>query len=123
MGKLSLLLLLSFGTLYAQDSPDIRTSPRVWKASLASLAIANVMDVQSSWGKYETNPMLAGANGRFGARGALLKLALQGSVVGVEYLITRGHPSKRVYRLLTIVNFGDAAATAATAGHNYTIPR
>jgi hypothetical protein len=43
--------------------------------------------------------------------------------MGVEYLITRGHPTKRLYRVLSVINFGAAGATAAVASHNYTIPR
>ena len=127
MKTLLFVLMLSAGALQA-ESPVILGVPAVppgktmWKASLASLAVANVMDVHSSWGKHELNPVLAGPNAQFGGKGALIKLGLQGSLMGLEYLITRGHPSKKVYRVLSVVNFGAAGATAAVAAHNYTIP-
>ena len=129
MRNLLLLLMLSLAALYAEDSailavpPPPRPNHALWKASLAAIAVANVMDVQSSWGKHELNPTLSGPTGNFGGQGALIKLGIQGGLLGAEYLITRGHPSKRLYRALSAINFGAAATTAAVAAHNYTIPR
>jgi len=128
MKKLLSVLLLSVYSLSAQDGfttqdthPKLDT--RLWKASITALAVANLADVGSSWGKHELNPALSGSNGRFGRDGALIKLGLQGGLFGVEYLITRGHPSKKVYRALSFINFGAAAATGGVAAHNYTIGR
>jgi hypothetical protein len=129
MRNLLLLLTLSVGTLCATDSSilAVPTTPppskTLWKVSLASLAVANAMDLQSSWGKHELNPTLSSPAGKFGGQGALIKLGLQGGLMGVEYLITRGHPTKKLYRVLSVINFGAAGATAAVASHNYTIPR
>ena len=97
--------------------------PKLWMASVTALAVANVLDVHSSWGKHELNATLAGPSGNFGTQGALLKLGLQGGLIGVEYLISRGHPSKKLYRALTIINFGAAGVMGGVAAHNYTIPR
>lgn len=96
---------------------------RLWRASIVAVAAANAMDVHSSWGKHELNPTLAGPDGRFGGQGALLKLGLQGSLLGIEYLFTRHHPSGRLYRALAVLNFGVAAGIGSVAAHNYTIPR
>jgi hypothetical protein len=129
MRNLLLLLMLSLGALHAEDSSILapprtpRPNQALWKASLAAIAAANAMDVQSSWGKHELNPTLSGPTGNFGAQGALIKLGIQGGLLGAEYLITRGHPSQRLYRALSAINFGAAASTAAVAAHNYTIPR
>ena len=129
MRNLLLLLLLSAGALCAEDSsiavlsttpPPSKTLRRV---SLASLAVANAMDLQSSWGKHELNPTLSGPTGTFGGQGALIKLGLQGGLMGIEYFLTRGHPSRKLYRALSAINFGAAGATGAIAAHNYTIPR
>src|SRR5262249_12975352 len=95
----------------------------LWRASISALAVANVLDVHSSWGKRELNPALTNSTGRFGRDGALLKLGFQGGLIGVEYLITRGHPTGKLYRALSFINFGAAATVAGTAAHNYTIPR
>jgi hypothetical protein len=123
-----LLLMLCVGPLCADDSlvlaAPLRAPPgkALWKVSLASMAAAQAMDMQSSWGKHELNSTLSAA-GKFGTQGALIKLGLQGGVLGVEYLVTRGHPGKRLYRALSVINFGTAATTAAVASHNYTIRR
>jgi hypothetical protein len=90
---------------------------------MTTLAVANLMDIHSSWGKHELNSTLAGPAGNFGKEGALVKLGLQGGLMGLEYLITRGHPNKKLYRVLTVINFGASATIGATAIHNYTIPR
>jgi hypothetical protein len=129
MRNLLLLLLLSAGVLCAEDS-SIRVasttpppSKTLWRVSLASLAAANAMDIQSSWGRHELNPTLSGPSGTFGGQGALIKLGLQGGLMGVEYFLSRGHPSRKLYRALSMINFGAAGATGAIAAHNYTVPR
>ena len=94
----------------------------LWRASVTTLSVANALDVHSSWGKHELNSALAGPKGNFGKEGALLKLGFQGGLLGVEYLITRGHPSGKVYRALSFINFGAAAAIGSVAAHNYTVP-
>jgi hypothetical protein len=111
---------LSVSTLLAPAPPP---SQRLWKASLATMALANAFDVHSSWGKHELNSTLAGPGGQFGKQGALIKLGLQSGLLGAEYLITRGHPTRKVYRALSVFNFGAAAVTGAVASHNYTIAR
>jgi len=119
------LVLCAF-TLQAQDSAFLNRTPaakKLWHVSLASLAVANVMDVQSSWGKHELNGPLASANGTFGARGALMKSGFQGGLMSLEMLLMRRHPNKTLCRFLTVVNFGAAAAVSGTAIHNYRVPR
>jgi hypothetical protein len=119
-----LLLGCLISVLHAQDSllPK-RAAPgeNLWKASIASLTVAHVIDVKSSWGKRELNPVLASPSGNFGGQGALIKMGVLGGVVGLEYLLTRGHPSGRFYRGLAILNFASSAAIGATAAHNYTV--
>jgi hypothetical protein len=90
---------------------------------VTALSVANALDVHSSWGKHELNSTLAGPGGNFGKQGALLKLGFQGGLLGVEYLITRGHPSGKVYRALSFINFGAAGVIGGVAAHNYTVPR
>jgi hypothetical protein len=119
MRNLMLMFLLSTCALSAQEALKAKT---FWKASLVSLAAANALDVHSSWGKHELNPTLAsGQQAKFGAQGALIKMGLQGSLMGLEYLITRGHPTGKVYKALGFVNFGAAAGVSMVAAHNYTV--
>jgi len=93
----------------------------LWRISLTTLAVSNALDVQSSWGKHELNSALASPSGNFGAQGAMLKLGFQGGLVGVEYLLTRHHPNPRLYKALSIINFGASVGIAGVAAHNYTV--
>ena len=96
---------------------------KLWRASIAALAVANALDVHSSWGKHELNSTLSNGSGNFGSQGTLLKLGFQGGLLGMEYLITRGHPNGRLYKALAAINFGASAAIGSVAVHNYTVPQ
>ena len=106
-------------------------SRRLWQISLLTLAGANAMDVQSTLGKRELNPALAGSSGTLGAQGILLKSALTGGIIGIEYLITRGRsqgpfrdqPRSKLYRALAMINFVSTGVLTGVAIHNYTVPR
>jgi hypothetical protein len=95
----------------------------LWRASMVTLAVANAMDVRSSWGKYELNPSLAGSNGKFGREGALIKLGIVSGMFVVESVVLRHKPSKQFYRGLALVNFGSASVTGAMAIRNLGVPR
>jgi hypothetical protein len=95
---------------------------RLWKLSLVALTTANALDIRSSWKKRELNPVLAQSSSTFGWQAALLKMGISGAVMGMEYLATRGHGHPGLYRILSIANFGSAAAVGAVATHNYTLP-
>jgi hypothetical protein len=84
----------------------------LWRASVIALAAANVMDVQSSWGKRELNPALAGSRGEFGTKGALLKAGITGGVVALEYLFLRTSRHRKLTRALATINFRDAPLPA-----------
>ena len=126
--RLLLAFLFLFGSLLQAEeaqflvhSPEPAPTKTLWRASATTLAVANALDSHSSWGKPELNGLLAGPNHTFGSRGAIVKLAFQGSLLGAEYLITRGHPSGRLYRALAFINFGASAAITSVAVHNYTM--
>jgi hypothetical protein len=116
-----------------QDSQTKRSNEnfnkRLWQASIATLSVANVLDVQSSLGKRELNATLAGSSGTLGARGILLKSSFQGGLLSVEYLMLHRHgfmPSEsrsKLYRTLSIINFAASGVLSGIAAHNYTVPR
>ena len=117
----------------AQDSQTKRSSEtlnkRLWQASIVTLSVANVLDVQSSLGKRELNSALAGSSGTLGARGILLKSSFQGGLLGVEYLMLRRHgltqdaSRSKLYRTLSIINFAASGVLSGIAAHNYMVPR
>lgn len=126
MRNILLVFGICAGVLSAQELSLLdrpAPAPKLWRASITALTVANVMDVHSSWGKHELNSTLSGPSGNFGKEGALIKLGLQGGLIGFEYLITRGHPSRKLYRALSVVNFGVSATIGGVAVHNYTVSR
>jgi hypothetical protein len=111
-----LLLLLAAASLRAADSE----SQALWRASVASVSAAGILDVHSSWGKHERNGTLAGPAGAFGARGTAIKSGIQASIIACEYLLIRKHPrAGKLYRAAAVVNFIAAGVTGATAARNY----
>ena len=90
-----------------------------WKFSLAPVFASQALDVASSYGMREVNPMLAGSDGRFGAKGAGIKLGATAGLLGVEYLIVRKYP--RSARVFTKVNWSVSIVTTGFAAHNFAI--
>lgn len=89
---------------------------RLWKASIAVLVASAVADAASSWNKRELNPMLAGRDRRFGARGLAIKSLITGSAIGGQWLLVRGNRSAA--KPAAIANFGMSGIFAAAAVHN-----
>ena len=92
---------------------------RAWKISLAPLVASQALDVSSSYGMRELNPLLASANGGFEMKGAAIKLGVTGAVVGAEYLIVRKYP--RSARVISRLNWTSGIVTTGFAIHNYAI--
>ena len=90
-----------------------------WKLSLAPVFASQALDVASSYGMRELNPMLAGSDGRFGAKGTGIKLGTTAGLMGVEYMIVRKYP--RAARVFTKVNWSVSIVTAGFAVHNFAI--
>ena len=113
-----LLIIAIFNSaLFAQDRGE--ALPASWKMSLAPLVAAHSLDVASSWGYIETNPLLAGPNGRFGMRSASVKFGIVGAAIAVEYLVLRRHP--KMAKLFTRGNYFNAAITGGIAARNYAV--
>ena len=107
----------------SEAAAGLRKNSRLWRISLVTLATANALDVHSSWGKRELNRVLVNDRATFGGRALAMKVAFQGSMIGVQYLFFRGRPNRTLTRACSIINFGSASVTAATAVRNYGIPR
>jgi hypothetical protein len=83
------------------------------------LAVSQALDITSSYGMRELNPMLAGSDGRFGAKATTLKMGTAAAAVGVEYLIVKKWPSSA--RALAKLNWASSVLTGSFAVHNYAI--
>lgn len=112
-------LFLSAGLGFGQNmDPGAEKS---WKLSLIPLVAAQSLDVASSWGHFESNPLLAGPGGRFGTQSAGIKLSFLGAATLTEYLIMKHHPGKT--RLLIQANRANAILTFGLAAHNFVVTR
>jgi hypothetical protein len=83
------------------------------------LAASQALDITSSYGMRELNPMLAGQDGRFGAKATTIKIGGAAAAVGVEYLIVKKWPSSA--RVLAKLNWASSILTGSFAVHNYAI--
>ena len=102
-----------------QTSMLNQTSMRRWKMSVVPVFASQALDVTSSYGMRELNPMLASSDGSFGAKGAGIKLGATAGLLGVEYLIVRKYP--RSARALTKINWSVSIMTTGFAAHNFAI--
>ena len=79
----------------AEVAQSTAPSHKAWELSLIPLFGAQGLDAASSWGHIETNPLMAGSNGTFGAKAAGFKLAF---VAGAQRLNTFSSRSTRAGR-------------------------
>ncbi|MBL8176702.1 MAG: hypothetical protein JNK48_18645 [Bryobacterales bacterium] len=121
---LTVAALLTFQSLSAQSlvRPEQSRKRSVWwKVSTVALAVATSVDAHSSWGRIEANPVLSGANGRFGAKGIALKALITGGVLSAQYMMMKNHPKAEKYGAWT--NFALAGALGSAAAYNYRLHR
>ena len=126
--KALLVALLISTSAFAEtpfaETPFLSTKPaepamRAWKLSLAPLAVSQSLDMVSSYGMRERNPLLANSNQRFDAQSALLKVGIVGTLAGVEYLVLRHHPAAA--RAFARLNWVSSGVTLGVAAHNFSI--
>lgn len=92
---------------------------RIWKKSAIFLVTSSSIDIGSSLGKRELNPILAGHNGRFGSRGVTIKLGLLAGNLTAQHLILRNNPEK--HKQLAIINLCTAGAYTGIAARNFSV--
>ncbi len=120
---LILCLLIQFRFVAAAQSFEspapAKHSKALWLASVAALAASHVADTRSSWNKDEANRLLAGSNGRFGAKGAAIKTGVNALWIAGQVAALRRNPA---HRTLAIINFAAASVLGALAWRNATVP-
>ena len=91
-----------------------------WSRSILILIGANAVDIHSSIGKRELNPLAQGPNGKFDLkRGILLKSASVGTILLIEHLYQRKNPKRK--KFTSKVNYAISAGIGVVAVRNYTI--
>src|SRR5215208_2450436 len=84
--------LMALSTLHSAEG--LGNSPKSHKlsyyASIAVVVAAHALDLHSSMGGYETNPLLRDSTGRFSpARGVMIKASLLSAALGSQVLIRK----------------------------------
>jgi hypothetical protein len=87
---------------------------------VAAVVAASLLDVASSRGGVETNPLLRSSNGTFDTKRALLfKSAATGGMLATEAWVMRRSPSSG--RSAAVANFISAGAVAGLAARNWKV--
>ena len=100
-----LLLLIGCSCLVAQDKVSWFDEP----VGMKSVIVANgamwagaAVDAGSSCGQIEGNGLLAGRDGKFGAKGLGIKIGINGGVTVVTVVVAKKWPRSR--RAMVVVN-------------------
>jgi hypothetical protein len=97
-----------------------KRSRRLWWASVAAVVAASLLDVASSRGGVETNPLLQTSDGTFNTKRALLlKSVAMGGMLATE--AWEMHRSRSSGRSAAAVNFVTAGAVAGLAVRNWKV--
>jgi len=112
------IVLLIFLAVPAQAEAASNKWRKVWKISLVVMTSANFADAASSYGKAETNPILA-SNGQFGRKTLALKVGIVAGLTIAEIVLHHKRPE--VERVAALLNFAVAGSFSAAAIHNINI--
>lgn len=120
IAKAAAALLISGCALTAPAQNAFSAEPdssgkRLWIGSMVAVFAASGFDAGTSWGKFESNPLLASPNGRFGAKGLSIKLGIGAALVAPQLLF---HKHKQVRTEFTITNLATAGVFTGVAVHN-----
>ena len=114
--RFGFVIALSLCALQAQ-AEEARQHRKLWRVSAAILGAVTIADMQSSMGRFEGNPLLQSPNGRFSGRGAALKGAGVGAMLGAQWLMLRKNPKAAPWA--AGANFAASALTGAVVVHNH----
>jgi hypothetical protein len=108
---------------FAAETPAKRPWKKRWLLSCAALVAVNVLDVHSSRGLGEANPLFRDASGRFATRKAvLIKGALTGGFIALQYGVMRTDSNKNYFKPFTVANTVAAGGLGAVVIRNYSLP-
>jgi hypothetical protein len=83
------------------------------------LVAGNAANIASSWGKYETNPLLH-TGPRFGFGSMAVKLAIVSGGLAVQQYVLHKSPNKIPY--FASANFAIAGVLSIVSVHNASVP-
>jgi hypothetical protein len=119
----TLVLLLTTASAFAAETSSKRAWKKRWLLSCAALAAVNFLDIHSSRGLREANPLLRDPSGRFATgKAVLIKGGITGGFLALQYGVTRAHSDKDYFKPFTVANTVAAGSLGAVAIRNYSLP-
>jgi hypothetical protein len=118
--KVFFLALLLTIQGFSQDSHPRKLSKIFYRSSQVALVLAHSLDIESSWGKHELNPLLQSADQTYGARGASIAIGIVALGLIGEELIVHKHP--KLERYAAIANFAVAGVDGLAVRNNLKYP-
>jgi hypothetical protein len=112
-----LLALLLAIPGFSQGRQPSKLGKILYRSGQVALVVAHSLDIESSWGKPELNPLLQSADQRFGARGAAIKIGIVGLGLVAGELIVRKHPKMETY--IGVLDFAVAGLESGVAVGNF----
>ena len=116
MKKVILLALLLAVPGFTQDRAPSKMGRILYRSGQVALILAHSLDVESSWGKHELNPILQSSDQTFGARGASIKLGVVAVGLIAGEFFARKHPKIEPY--LGIADFAVAGVEGMVVVNN-----
>ena len=101
------------------ETVEQRAAYRAWKRSIVPVLASQTLDIASSYGMRELNPLLADSSGRFGAKAAGMKVGATAGILALEYWIAKKHP--RAAQVMSKLNWSSSVVTGAFTAHNFAI--
>jgi hypothetical protein len=91
----------------------------VWHIGQTLLVTGNAADIATSWGKYETNPVLR-TGVRFGYGSAAIKLGVMLGGLTMQHYVARKFPNRIPY--FASADLALAGVLGIVAAHNTSVP-
>lgn len=91
----------------------------IWHVGQALLVAGNTADIATSWGKYETNPLLR-TGSQFGYSSAAIKLGMMVGGLTLQHYVARKHPDRIPY--FACADLALAGVLGIVATHNSGVP-
>ena len=115
---LLLVLLASFQPVASAADRSSRWSA-VWHVSQSLLLAGGAADIASSWGKYETNPLLR-TGPRFSYGSMAIKLGILTAGLTAQHYVVRKYPNRMPF--YASANLALAGVFGIVAAHNMGVP-
>lgn len=119
--KMIFLALLLTVPGFTQDRQPSKLGRILYRSGQVALVLAHSLDIESSWGKHEMNPLLQSPGQTFGERGATIKIGIVAAGLVAGEIFVRKHPKLAPY--FGIADFAIAGVESVVVVNNLQYPQ